>query len=72
MAESGERSGGGGGRSTVDNRILNGIALVTTLVWAASFVADVVMPAYSAPIGIHSAFLAVLGGVFGFRLVGRE
>ena len=48
------------------------IAAVVTVVWACSFVADVVPTlAYDPPQAIHGAMLVVVGGIFG-REIGRR
>jgi hypothetical protein len=48
------------------------IAVVVTVVWAISFLADIV-PAlnYEPSPYIHLAFMLVLGGLFGASFVGR-
>jgi len=51
--------------------IINFIALVVTVVWAASFVADVMMKNYNPPAQIHAVMLAIVGALFGFQVVHR-
>lgn len=46
-----------------------GIALVVTVVWAASFVADLLVPTYDPPTELHAAMLMVVGGIFGVQAI---
>lgn len=56
----------------IDARVINAIALIVTFVWAFSFVADILVDEYQPSAFIHFAFMGLLGGIFGFRLVGRS
>jgi hypothetical protein len=58
--------------SDVSTWIPNLIALVVTVVWATSFIADIAIPEYSPPVYIHVAFMAVVGSIFGFQVVSRR
>lgn len=49
--------------------VQNGIAVVITLVWASSFVADILSAEYSPPAGLHIVFTTVVGSIFGYQLV---
>lgn len=49
--------------------VINTIALVVTVVWSASFVADILIMSYSPPSAIHVAFMVILGGIFGVQIV---
>lgn len=49
--------------------VSNGIAVIVTIVWAASFIADIVSTEYQPPTAIHVAFMAVIGAIFGFQFV---
>lgn len=51
--------------------VVNGIAVVVTMVWAVSFVADIVSKDYAPPAGIHLAFMLVLGSIFGAQLISK-
>ena len=52
--------------------VINGIAIVVTLVWAASFVADVTVEGYNPPGQIHMVMLGIVGSIFGFQIVHRN
>lgn len=52
--------------------VLNGIAIVVTIVWALTVLADVVVDGYSPPPGVHIAFSTVLGGLFGVQIVRKR
>lgn len=67
MAENG--NGGNGGMPKLSPKVVNAIALVVTIVWAITFMADIALEAYNPPGGIHAALMLVLGGVFGSQLV---
>lgn len=63
----GERNGN---REILKPEIVNGIAIVVTVIWAASFVADFLIPTYSPPATIHAAFMLIVGAVFGSQFLG--
>lgn len=53
--------------------VINGIAVVVTIIWATSFVVDMLSTEYSPPVGIHVVFTTVVGSIFGYQLVsGKE
>ena len=51
--------------------VINGIAVVVTLVWAGSFIADVMIQTYNPPPQIHMVMLGIVGSLFGFQVVHR-
>lgn len=56
-----------------DTRLRLWIAGVVTVVWACSFVADVVPSLnYNPPQAIHGAMLLVVGGIFGTEVARRR
>ncbi len=60
-------------RRSVSPAVANGIAIVVTLVWAVSFVADIIPSAnYDPPTAIHAAFMVVVGSIFGVQLFSRD
>lgn len=60
-----------GGQSPVTPYVVNGIAIIVTLVWAGSFVADVMISNYNPPPQIHMVMLGIVGSIFGFQVVHR-
>lgn len=48
---------------------MNVVALVVALVWATSFVADIIITDYTPPNEVHLALMVVLGGVFGAQFL---
>ena len=52
--------------------VVNGIAIVVTLVWAASFVADVSLETYNPPGQIHMIMMGIVGSLFGFQIMNRN
>lgn len=54
---------------TISPLVSNGIAITVTLVWATSFIADIVSTEYQPPTSIHVAFMVVIGAIFGFQFV---
>ena len=52
--------------------VVNGIATVVTLVWAASFVADVMLETYNPPGQIHMIMMGIVGSLFGFQIMNRN
>jgi hypothetical protein len=44
------------------------LAIVVTLVWSASFIADIAMESYDPSPLIHLAMMAILGAVFGLQI----
>lgn len=53
----------------MDRRISNFIAFVVTLVWAASFLADIVLASYEPPASIHVVMMIVAGAAFGNTII---
>lgn len=52
--------------------VVNAVAVVVTVVWGISFVADILIPAYTPPTNVHMALMVVLGGVFGSQFIRKE
>ena len=50
----------------------NYIAVVITTVWATTLVVGMINPHYDPPVAIYPALLAVVGGVFGFKVTKRN
>lgn len=59
----------GNGRRPFAASIANAIAMVVTVVWAASFAADVFVPEYDPNPLIHTIMLAVVGGAVGHSIM---
>lgn len=57
------------GNGRISPLVTNGIAIVVTVMWAASFTVDIISMEYTPPTAIHVAFMAVIGAIFGFQLV---
>lgn len=51
--------------------VVNAVAIVVTIVWGISFVADILIPDYIPPTNVHMALMVVLGGVFGSQFIKR-
>lgn len=51
--------------------VVNAVALVVAVVWATSFVADILVKTYTPPNEVHLALMVVLGGVFGSQFIRR-
>lgn len=69
-------SNGGGGSGNklpyrLSQNVVNAVAVVVTVVWGISFIADILIPDYSPPTNVHMALMVVLGGVFGSQFVKR-
>lgn len=56
----------------VDTRVVNAIAIIVTLVWAVTFLADIGLKEYQPPAGINVAFMLVLGAIFGIKAIGSK
>lgn len=48
----------------VDKRITNAIAIVSTTLWAVSFVLDAIIPTYDPPVSVHAVMMTVAGAAF--------
>lgn len=59
-------------KSIVNAKVVNGIAIVVTMVWAASFIADIFLVKYNPPSQIHAAMLIVVGSLFGFQITSKK
>jgi hypothetical protein len=59
--------GTNGGRSPYrpSVAVLNTLAVIVTVVWAVSFSVDIAVRDYDPPTNVHTAFLVLLGVVFG-------
>lgn len=53
------------GRGGVDPRITNLVAVVITLVWMGSFLADIVVPDYDPSPFVHMTMMGLAGAIFG-------
>ena len=58
--------------SVIYAKVINGIAIAVTVVWSASFLADMMMPEYNPPSQIHTIMLAIVGAIFGFQVTRRN
>lgn len=56
----------------INKRVANLIALIVTIVWALSFVADVVIQNYEPSPYIHTVMLAVAGAAFARSVVAKD
>lgn len=45
---------------------------VVTTVWAASFLADIMIQTYEPSAAIHAAMMAILGALFGREVIGKN
>lgn len=52
--------------------LVNYIAIIITTIWAITLVVGMINPQYEPPVAIYPALLAVVGGVFGFRLTKKD
>jgi len=55
----------------MDRRISNFIAIMVTVVWVTSFVADILSKEYAPSPYVHLAMMAVVGAAFGNSLLKR-
>lgn len=46
------------------------VMLTVTFIWAASFIADVLLEEYSPSPYIHAAMMTILGALFGREIIG--
>lgn len=53
------------GNSPFPSRLVNGIAILVSLVWTISFVADIVVTGYDPSPFVHLAMMAVVGATVG-------
>ena len=53
----------------LDKRIVNGIAILVSLVWAISFVADILITGYDPSPFIHLAMMTVVGAAVGHGFI---
>jgi hypothetical protein len=51
--------------NVIHNNVANAIAIVITLVWAASFIADIFVVNYDPSPFVHFIMLGVAGAIFG-------
>lgn len=56
---------GNGKRSIFDQRIVNGLAILVSVVWAVSFIADIVVKGYDPSPFIHLTMMAIVGAAVG-------
>lgn len=57
--------------STTDKLML-GVGVTVTAVWAASFIADIIVQGYNPSPYIHFAMMAVVGSLFGRKVFGKD
>lgn len=55
--------------SNADRHLRTSLAVVITVVWAVSFVADLLIPDYDPPSSVGTAMLLVAGALFGEGVV---
>lgn len=55
-------------KSVLSPLVVNIIAIVVTVIWATSFIADILVESYQPPTSIHVAFMVILGGIFGVQI----
>lgn len=55
-----------------DPRIVNGIAVLVSIVWAISFVADIVIATYDPSPFVHLAMMTVVGAAVGSNVLKRK
>jgi hypothetical protein len=56
----------------VDKRIVAGIAIVITTMWAVSYLVNILNPNYKVPDGLHPLMLLVAGAAFGNAVFGKR
>jgi hypothetical protein len=56
----------------LSQNVVNAVAVVVTIVWGISFIADILVPDYIPPTNVHMALMVVLGGVFGSQFIKRD
>lgn len=56
----------------MDRRVSNLIALVVTVVWAASFLADIALSSYEPPAALHAIMMTVAGAAFAGSVVKKN
>lgn len=56
----------------VTSKVANFLVLVVTIVWAASFIADISLVDYNPPTQIHTVMLSIVGSIFGFQIINRS
>lgn len=64
-------AGNGRARPTVSSRVMNAMALIVTIVWGISYIADIAIPTYSPPSNIHFFPVAAVSALFGINLLGK-
>lgn len=52
-----------------DKRLVNAIAILVSLVWAASFICDIFIPGYNPSPFIHLAMMTVVGAAVGHGFI---
>ena len=52
--------------------LANYIAIIITTIWATTLIVGMLNSNYQPPVAIYPALLAVVGGVFGFRLTKKD
>lgn len=57
--------------SPFSSRLVNAIAILISVVWTVSFIADIVVADYDPSPFVHLAMMAVVGAAFGHTLITR-
>lgn len=59
-------------RPPLDPNVINGIAILVSIVWAASFIADILIPGYDPSPFVHLAMMTVVGAAVGHGFIKRD
>lgn len=55
----------------MSNKLITGIAIVITVAWSVSFLADIVVSSYDVPATVHALMMLVAGAAFGGTVIRR-
>jgi hypothetical protein len=61
-----------GNSGVFDRKIVNGIAILVSFVWAVSFIFDIVLPGYDPSPFIHLAMMTVVGAAVGHGFISQK
>lgn len=67
-----DRQNGHSRRPQLSPGVVNGIASAVTVIWALSFLADIILKDYSPQANVHMAFMLIVGAVFGSQFVRKD
>ena len=59
-------------RDVFDPRVVNGIAIIVTLVWAVSYLSDIIVAGYSPSPFLHAALVLVMTAAFGLKALKKK